>query len=185
MAHWYTADPHFGHENVIEFCERPFANTEQMDQVLLTNLRDRVGPEDDLWIVGDFAFGPRAKDPRYLDEIFGQLPGARRHLVVGNHDLRPTLDLPWDSVGPLVELRDGPMNQLNTLCHYPMITWNHARRSALQLFGHVHNNWLGSRNSVNVGVDVWDFAPVRFEDVERRGKTLAPNQHWEDVEPKK
>ena len=60
MAHWYTADPHFGHENVIEFCERPFANTEQMDQVLLTNLRDRVGPEDDLWIVGDFAFGPRA-----------------------------------------------------------------------------------------------------------------------------
>ena len=96
MAHWYTADTHFGHENVIKFCERPFANTGQMDQVLLTNLRDRVGPADDLWIVGDFAFGPRAKDARYLDEIFGQLPGARRHLVVGNHDLQPTLDLPWD-----------------------------------------------------------------------------------------
>lgn len=26
----------------------------------------------------------------------------------------------------------------NTLCHYPMTTWNHARREALQLYGHVH-----------------------------------------------
>lgn len=54
MAHWYTVDPHLVHENVIEFCERSFANSEQMDQVLLTNLRDRVDREDDPWIVGDF-----------------------------------------------------------------------------------------------------------------------------------
>jgi calcineurin-like phosphoesterase family protein len=114
--------------------------------------------------------------------MFNQLPGAERHLIVGNHDHEPTLDLPWTSVSHFSELRDGPQNQLNTLCHYPMITWNHARKGALQLFGRVHNNWHGSRNSVNVGVDVWDFVPVTFDKIVRRAKKLPPNKHWGDVE---
>ncbi|MBL4761742.1 MAG: hypothetical protein JKY93_03475 [Gammaproteobacteria bacterium] len=52
--------------------------------------------------------------------------------IIGNHDLEPTRELPWASISHFVELRDGPQNQLNTLCHYPMTTWNHARRRALQ-----------------------------------------------------
>ncbi len=68
---------------------------------------------------------------------------------------------------------------------YPMITWNHARREALQLFGHVHNNWRGSRNSVNVGVDVWDFMPVTYDDIARRARKLPINKHWSDVEHRK
>ncbi|SMX36742.1 hypothetical protein OCA8868_01079 [Octadecabacter ascidiaceicola] len=63
-----------------------------------------------------------------------------------------------------------------------MITWNHARRDALQLFAHVHNNWKGSSNSVNVGIDVWDFMPVRFEDIARRARSMPVNKHWADVE---
>jgi hypothetical protein len=35
---------------------------------------------------------------------------------------------------------------------------------------------------VNVGVDVWDFMPVRFEDFARRAKSLPVNKHWQDVE---
>lgn len=183
MAHWYTADTHFGHENVMKFCDRPFSSVDEMDSTLIANMCDRVGKGDDLWIIGDFAFGPKSTDSGYLLEVFKQLPGARKHLIIGNHDRRPTLELPWDTIVPLIELRDGPLKQSNTLCHYPMITWNHARRSALQLFGHVHNNWLGSRNSVNLGVDVWDFVPVRFEDVAARALELPPNLHWDDVEP--
>ncbi|WP_299869091.1 hypothetical protein [uncultured Roseobacter sp.] len=64
-----------------------------------------------------------------------------------------------------------------------MITWNHARRQALHMFGHVHNNWLGSRNAVNVGVDVWHFMPVSFEQIAERAKRLPPNKHLADVEP--
>lgn len=182
MTNWYTADTHFGHENVIPFCNRPFRNTGHMDTVLIENLWLKVEPNDDLWIIGDFAFGPRAKDLNYLESLFGQLPGARKHLIVGNHDLEPTLALPWASISHLAEVRDGAPTQMHTLCHYPMITWNRARRGALQLFGHVHGQWRGSRNSINVGVDVWDFMPVRFEDVARRARILPPNKHWQDVE---
>lgn len=181
MAIWYTADTHFGHENIIRFCKRPFRSAGHMDDMLIASLWESVGPEDDLWILGDFAFGERAKDSAYVERIFLQLPGARHHLVVGNHDLAATLELPWDTVRHMVEIEDG-RGVPNTLCHYPMITWNHARRGALQLFGHVHNQWQGSRNAVNVGVDQWNFCPVRIADIERRARKLAPNKHWGDVE---
>ena len=183
MTNWYTADPHFLHENVISFCDRPFRSIDEMDAIMLENMHAVVKPEDELWIVGDFAFGPKANDEETLASIFQQLPGAKKHLVVGNHDLAPTLALPWDSVHHLAEVRDGPHRQAHTLCHYPMITWNHARRRALHMFGHVHNNWLGSRNAINVGVDVWDFMPVSFEQVAERASELPPNKHLVDVEP--
>lgn len=67
MTNWYTADTHFGHENVIPFCGRPFRSAGHMDTVLIENLWSKVGPEDDLWIIGDFAFGPKAKEPEYLN----------------------------------------------------------------------------------------------------------------------
>lgn len=74
MTHWYSADTHFGHENVIKFCERPFPSSDEMDATILKNLTDRVGPNDDLWIVDDFAFGCKAKDNSYLEDILRGCP---------------------------------------------------------------------------------------------------------------
>ena len=50
------------------------------------------------------------------------------------------------------------------------------------IFGHVHQRWPGSRNSVNVGVDAWDFMPVTLTDIGRRARELPVNLHWADVE---
>lgn len=183
MVNWYTADPHFGHDAIIGLCNRPFRNANRMGTVLLDNLKACVGPQDDLWILGDLAMGPLAKSASALADLFAELPGAHKHLVIGNHDTARTRALPWDTVNPLAEIKDGPDRHLQTLCHYPMLTWNHARRGSLQMFGHVHDNWRGSRNCVNVGVDVWDFRPVTFDDVARRGAALPLNAHWHEVEP--
>lgn len=183
MANWYTADPHFGHDNIIKFCNRPFRNTAHMERVLLDNLQATVGVEDDLWILGDLALGPRAKSRDWLDSLFGLLPGKRKHLVTGNHDSDLVKSLPWDTVTPLAEVRDGPQNQSHMLCHYPMLTWNHARRDAIMMFGHVHDNWQGHRNCVNVGVDVWDFKPVKFDAIAERGAALPISPHWLTIEP--
>ncbi|MEP4334970.1 MAG: hypothetical protein ABJ360_01015 [Roseobacter sp.] len=81
MTNWYTADTHFGHENVIRFCDRPFKSASHMDGAMLENMWRVVKPDDDLWIIGDFAFGAFANDAAYLQKIFGQLPGARKHLT--------------------------------------------------------------------------------------------------------
>ncbi|SHF88198.1 Calcineurin-like phosphoesterase superfamily protein [Loktanella atrilutea] len=183
MVNWYTADPHFGPENIIKFCKRPFHSTAHMGKVLLGNLQACVGDDDDLWILGDLVVGPRAKSRHFLHSLFGLLPNRRRHLVTGNHDKELVLSLPWDTVTPLAEVRDGPKNQNYTLCHYPMLTWNHVRRDALMMFCHVHDNWPGYRNCVNVGVDLWGFKPALFEDIAARGAVLPARPHWAAVEP--
>ena len=182
MTHWYTADTHFGHEEIIPACGRPFRSADQMDSILIENMWKVVKPEDDLWVLGDFSCGPKARDYEYLDMIFSHLPGARKHLIIGNHDCAGAIAQAWASREYICQVQDGPDEQRHTLCHYPMITWDGARNGALQLFGHVHNRWQGSRNSINVGVDQWRFTPVSLEQIRARAMTLPENLHWSDVE---
>ena len=179
MGNWYTADPHFNHSAIIKFCDRPFKDVAQMDQALLHNLESCVTWDDDLYILGDFSFGGESSRS-YLQSCFDRIPD-RKHLIVGNHDTKATFSLGWTSVQTLVEITDG--DQKLVLCHYPMITFKDARRGALQLFGHVHKNWQGSHNTVNVGVDVWNFLPIQVAEIQRRARTLPVNKHWRDVEP--
>jgi calcineurin-like phosphoesterase family protein len=179
LAHFYTADLHLNHSSIIHFCKRPFADASEMDQAILQNLEAAVGRDDDLWIVGDFAFA-REIERASVERYFERIPG-RKHLIVGNHDKPWVCKLGWASVNDIVSVQDG--DQWFLLCHYPMMTWNHARRGSVHLFGHVHNNWHGSRNSVNVCIDLWDFKPMQAGDILRRAKTLPKNKHWHDVEP--
>lgn len=116
MTFWYTADLHFGHESITPDARHPFRDTAHMDAALIEALWQKVGPEDDLWIIGDFAFGPKAKDPDWLLMLFGQLPDARRHLIIGNHDGPLTPALPWDSVSLLAEVEDPAAPLPVTLC---------------------------------------------------------------------
>lgn len=181
MTNFYTADPHFGHANIMKFCDRPFSRVGEMDSRILNAYQSSVGPDDDLWILGDLTFA-RSEDRGRVAAMLGSIP-CRKHLVAGNHDPAWVRELPeWSSVHDLVEIKDGDTRL--TLCHYPMITFPGARRGALQLFGHVHDNWQGSRNSVNVGVDVWGFAPVTLDRIRRRASRLPINPLWADVEPR-
>ena len=179
--HFYTADPHFFHQNILKHCARPFRSVEEMNRVILNNYRWTVGPDDDLWLLGDLAV-VHVDRAEQLASMLHEIPG-RKHLITGNHD-KPWvrgLDI-WTSVHDLVELRDQEIRV--TLCHYPMLTWSGARRGAIQLFGHVHNNWSGSRNSVNVGVDCWDFRPVTLPEILNRASRLPVNPLWSKVEPR-
>lgn len=181
MTTWFTADLHLSHTNIIAFCGRPFHDATAMDAAVITELQARVCPDDDLWILGDFAVSKATGVQREaVREMFDAIPG-RKHLVVGNHDRAWIRDLPWDTIAPMADIV--VEGRRLCLCHYPMITWPGARRGALQLFGHVHQNWLGTRNSVNVGVDMWDFRPVTLPEIQARAAHLPVNRHWNEVEP--
>ncbi|WP_240664488.1 hypothetical protein [Paenirhodobacter ferrireducens] len=39
MANWHSADLHFGHHRIIDFCKRPFASTAEMNAALIANFQ--------------------------------------------------------------------------------------------------------------------------------------------------
>jgi len=70
-----------------------------------------------------------------------------------------------------------------TLCHYPMKTWPRASRGAIHLFGHMHGRLKGTAHSLDVGVDVWEFRPVRLDEIMRRLRALPPDPDFRsDIE---
>lgn len=173
MANWYTADTHFGDAGIRTFFARPFATVAAMDAAMMDRLTTRVGPGDDLWVIGDFAM------PDLAERIFESVPG-RKHLVRGNHDPVEVQRLGWASVHDLVEVQDG--KERFVLCHYPLMTWSGVRDGAMNLFGHVHTNWQGADNQVNVGVDCFDFAPVSRCEILYRAAALPENTVWQRIE---
>ena len=42
MANFFIADPHFGHERIIQICERPFENVEDMNKQLIEKWNNKV-----------------------------------------------------------------------------------------------------------------------------------------------
>lgn len=53
---FFTSDTHFGHSNIIKYCNRPFKDKDEMNETLISNW-NKVVPEDGIVIhCGDFAF---------------------------------------------------------------------------------------------------------------------------------
>ena len=53
---YFTSDLHLGHDNAIEFTNRPFSTVDEMNLALVQNINETVGTDDELWILGDFSF---------------------------------------------------------------------------------------------------------------------------------
>ena len=122
---YFTADTHFGHENVIRFCSRPFSCAAEMDEALIANWNSRVKGNDTVYILGDMFF--RSVN---FEEILKRLKGKKR-LIVGNHDgswmTQTDASRYFESIDKFLETTDG--QHALTLCHYPLLTWKHAGRS--------------------------------------------------------
>lgn len=79
---WVISDTHFGHENIIEYCDRPFSNAVEMDLQMLDLWNQTVRPEDKVYHLGDVYMGC---SNGHADHILSRLHGHKR-LILGNHD---------------------------------------------------------------------------------------------------
>src|ERR1035437_10371795 len=82
MKTFFTSDTHFNHDNVIQYCGRPFASVDEMNREMIARWNSTVGPDDTVYHLGDFALGKFAE----AAPILRRLNGARKILVLGNHD---------------------------------------------------------------------------------------------------
>ena len=48
---FFTADLHFGHENIIKHCNRPFKSAGEMGAMLIRNWNSTVAPDDEVYII--------------------------------------------------------------------------------------------------------------------------------------
>lgn len=81
MKYFIISDTHFGHANIIKYCNRPFANTEEMDRQLIKNWNAVVSKDDTVIHLGDIGLGNK----EYIKKILSQLNGTKI-LIRGNHD---------------------------------------------------------------------------------------------------
>ncbi len=155
MPTWFTADTHFGHAGALALYRRPFASVDAMNTAMLARWNETVGPDDDVWHLGDFALRTSTAAASVL---LSQLNG-RKHLIAGNNDPPEIKSLPaWSSVQDYAELTIETHRLV--LCHYAFRTWNGMAAGALNLHGHSHGRLKPLPRQTDVGVDVWDFRPI-------------------------
>lgn len=170
MTTYFTADPHFGHDNVISHAQRPFETLEEMEQALVRNINAKVGRYDTLYILGDFSF---KQLQNYSNKIRAKIKCKQVHLVRGNHDKSYAQDSPFSTVSDYKELKiEG---HKFVLFHYPIQhpNWNGCHRGSIHLHGHIHSRGmdynLQQREQgiarYDVGVDAHNFYPVSAEEI--------------------
>ncbi|MHB1266172.1 MAG: metallophosphoesterase [Acidithiobacillus ferriphilus] len=156
---YFTSDLHFGHKNIIEFCQRPFDSVEAMDKGLVRAWNNRVEANDTVYVLGDFAFESGVKAKTMLSRLAGQ-----KILILGNHDRSND----WVGEG-WSEVHDALRVEINHtrlyLHHYPLRDWPGKWQGTIHLYGHVHGGLEPLPGSMDVGVDSWGGAPVSLNEV--------------------
>jgi calcineurin-like phosphoesterase family protein len=175
MSVWITADTHFGHRNIIKYCNRPYDNIEDHDKDILQNINDSAKTDDHLYILGDFCMGNPLK---YLSQI----KCRKLHFVLGSHDKQM-----WAHKDMFIEFKDKIITSINgitvVMTHCAHLVWEKSHYGSVHAFGHSHGNLGNSRETIfnneysravsliisrakmhDVGVDGHNFKPYSFEE---------------------
>ena len=179
---FFTADTHFGHANIIKYCNRPWnhgrdANGEivvepedvlAMDNEMVKRWNSVVGKNDIVWHLGDFALGGK----EVAERVFPQLNG-KINLVMGNHDhwkMKWYYDLGFHRVydrpvviNGFVILSHAPLQFLNSNCQF------------FNVFGHIHDSpayktW--SKTGCCACVERHDYTPISWKTMKQTYEEL-------------
>lgn len=158
----YISDLHFGHQSIIEKCNRPFHSIEEMNATMIRNINEATDCDDILMILGDVAcygYNPVQE----LEAIH-----CRKVLIIGNHDR--SLISHHSFRKQFLDIRESEL--LNDkgfrlfLAHFPHAEWDGYWKGRYHFYGHIHNSTMGAAlimaqytNAVNVSADVLDFTP--------------------------
>ena len=173
MNIFFTADHHFNHKRIIEYCSRFFKDVSEMNEILIQKWNSKIKPEDIVYHLGDFAFGYFEDQLNILKRLNGSI-----NFVPGSHDknLPETVEAFNKERGATFHKILGPMATVCvekteiTLCHYSMRTWPKSHYGTWHLFGHSHGKLEGWGKSFDIGVDAWHFEPLSIQEV---GKVMA------------
>jgi len=181
MTIWFTADQHFGHTNIIEYCNRPYDTIDDMDADLIQFWNRVVGRYDVVYHLGDFTLG----DVEMAKKYFSLLNGTVWILNNSWHHDKRWIENYAECItrsGSSVLLRD-PLEVLElkdygkdgyplavSLCHYPLSEWDRKHYGGWHLHGHSHGEHKANGLILDVGVDsaaLWlkEYRPFSLEEI--------------------
>ena len=158
------------------------ATQARLDALLIDRWNAVVQPDDEVWVLGDLCLGQLDRTLSLVTELAGRIvlvPGNHDRVWAGDERRERWLDAYHDAGvdqivdGPTeLELSDATVVDLD---HFPYVgdsrdeerfhSWRPLDRGRVLLHGHVHSRWRTEGPMINVGVDVWDLAPVREAEV--------------------
>ncbi len=177
-----VADTHFGHANIIKYCNRPFANVDEMNEELIRRWNAVVNPQDTVLHLGDVGFHYSS-----LFKIIPRLNGGLKRLVRGNHDWSTER---MEALGFQCvtnrrnDVFSQPYNNRMLICtHRPrdLPTWNPEKlltfgNRNIVLCGHEHDNaphfikWVRDKRDkarpvmgLNISIEHTGYAPVTID----------------------
>jgi calcineurin-like phosphoesterase family protein len=187
---WFTSDTHFGHRNIIKYCDRPFNGVDHMNRAMIDRWNSVVSFEDTVYHLGDACMGSISDTLPLIRELNGYkilVPGNHDRIFSGESRARKERFLPeYSAVFEEIALEQFVYGEGGVdfrLCHFPYLGDSHdADRFNKQrpiddglplVHGHVHDKWRVNGRQINVGVDVWDFEPVHLDVVLRLIEEMA------------
>lgn len=159
MANFYISDLHIGHENILRFDNRPFADVNEMNNKLIENWNARVHSNDTVYILGDFIWVKESEWP----SIVGSLAG-NKVLIWGNHDPKQfsaATRRMFQEITNLKEIKDSGKHVV--MCHYPIPFAKLRREVKANSTGYGTPNG----NFINVGcmMPYMDYTPRTLDEI--------------------
>ena len=153
---WFISDHHFNHTKIIEYCNRPFTNVEEMNEYMIKQWNGVVGENDLVYHLGDFAL---QSDKDTVANLISQLNG-HIILILGNHDRHGKQ---WFLDCGFVEVYRKLEVDSYILSHRPQSVDELNGRT--NIHGHIHNydRGLDKEKYINVSCDVVNYKPIWIE----------------------
>lgn len=173
---WFCSDLHINHNNILKYQGRPFENIKEMNDYFVQKWNEYVSQYDDVYFIGDFAFGKPEDATDYLYALNGRI-----FLITGNHEKavlksrknRNRFALIRDKFE--LNVRDeafGNKPFIIYLHHYACRVWNKSHHGAWHLYGHSHDSlehevW---GKSMDVGIDsskriLGEYRPFHYNEI--------------------
>lgn len=173
---FYISDLHLFHDNILNLCDRPFENIQDMHDTIAKNWKKAVSPGDTVFILGDVGLYHEKEIRKWLDD----LPG-KKILIKGNHDVYQTKSKTFcgafTKITSYLEVKD--QGRIVALFHYPIEEWNGFFRNRYHLHGHVHNKEETLKlldRRFNVSVDVIGYCPRTLDELIKMRKEGNANE---------
>ena len=161
---YFISDHHFGHKNVIRYCERPFRTVLEMNESMIEKWNKCVTDADRVFVLGDVFL----MDADLASDIIHRLNGYKI-LVAGNHDRskKTMLECGFDEYHKKHDYKiDGIGRGL--LIHYPVPDCVlDSLGYDFSIHGHIHREPISHGIKLNVAADLHDYVPVSLDKVKK------------------